>query len=287
VAVRQDADPWRREQALEEIRRSLSSEESEDCLAGLWAVTGNRWRIPDRTSCWVLVLPHLRAKNPTIRAAAVQAFSALQPGPEDLPRLYRFAADPSPQVRRMLGQAILAASGWRPGRQASDVLLTLLDDEWQQVVVGTVGSLSLAKSLPEDLADRIVDLAESDNREVSRMALRTLVANLSPKTDRTVSYLLRCLDAESRSDRSNAYRALRNGIREHQRAKVADAVVACMRKNPRYDDLAFCLAILRGCARESHVRAAEGILARADLDRVERANLEKSLTDVRARLDLE
>ena len=149
-AILQRNDPQVRSQALQRLQKMLGAEASDQDKKTALATLGRALTAKfDRTPFRPLVVPLLTSNDAGLRRLALGCLPGLGATADDLPGVARLAEDPSPQVRQVVGTALIQIAQGAHAQVVIPALTRLLRDPEPGVIEATIRSMWGQYSSPE------------------------------------------------------------------------------------------------------------------------------------------
>ena len=250
-AILQNKDKEMRENGLAQLQQMLGPESSTDqqstALATLLASrSGNFDRDPFRE----LVLPLFKSEDAQVRTWALHCMPFLNAGPRDVPLVVPLADDPSAEVRRAAGEALVMSGKGEYADQIVPALTKLLGDSDPEVVDKTLRCFWGGRYVTPALEERIIQLSrEPRHRDIAiYSALSTMPSKSVPVCQRLVEVIQD--PSIKRDDRARAAWGLTGDVVEEAKPLVEAGLLAALPEETDEDARTTGFRALRRVATE-------------------------------------
>ncbi len=225
-AILQRKDKALREKSLARLREMLSAESSDaDKGAALATLRMSLTAKFDRAPLRVSVLPLLKSEVAEIRALALQCLPGLEATAADLDHVIPLAEDPSIEVRRNAGGAMIQLGKGEKGDKVIPALTKLLEDEEYKVIERTLRSMWGQYSSPQ--FDALLIKLSRDQRHRGHVIYNCL-STMRRKSPAVCSRLIEELDERDWNDSGRAAWGLTYGVSEEAKSLVEEGLLKAL-----------------------------------------------------------
>ena len=201
AAILQREDAARRAEALDKVKRFLSSDEEQDHAAGLAALRSALPAKFDRGPFRPLVAKLVASGSPRVKILAVSVLPALEPTEKELDIVLPLVDDLSPRVRAEVGPALVQIAQGQHAGKVIPALSKLLADDEPRVVERTIRGMWGQYSSPE-FDKLLIELADDP-----RWHHWAIYHGLSTMPTKSVAIAERLIDELDDPDWNNSGRA--------------------------------------------------------------------------------
>lgn len=225
-AILQRKDKALREKSLAGLREMLSSESSNadkgSALATLRSALTAKF---DRTPFRPLVLALLKSEVAEIRTLALQCLPGLEATASDLDHVIPLVEDPSAEVRRHVGSALIQLGKGDEAKKVIPALMKLLEDEDYKIIERTLRSMWGQYSSPE--FDALL-IKLSRNPRHRGHAIYHCLSTMRHKSATVCHRLVEELDEPNWNDSGRAAWGLTYGVSEEARSIVEEGLLKAL-----------------------------------------------------------
>ena len=253
--------PEGRAAVLDEIRKALDDADAVRRLAALRAVRWMGGVELDRVDFRRGIEPHAASTEPTIRRAALEALAFMDPQPADIGLWLAEAQAADRSSAEVTAQAITKVAGGRIEGAAAEAVLLLLRDGTDIKRAMVMRGLQQATSFDPRVEARLLAIVRAaPTGDYDRhYFFHFLAPRMDPKSDAVVDLLLDAAADGAHNQVGTVLRALRVGLSDPQRRRVADTLLAYAENAETAYLLGALIEALRAVAGPEHVERLEAL----------------------------
>ena len=214
----------RRATALEEVRAALAGSDGERQLAALHALARVGDVEFDKASFRPLVLPYARDGSGALLSAGLFALQTTDRRPEDLELVHAAWDRDQAAVRDWVLHLLKSYGGGKIDGRSEQIALEVLAEVDGRAVNQELNGLWGARVGPE-LEARVLELARSQDRELSHGALYFGLSTFQEKSEPVVDALIAALSDSDFNNSGRALWGLGHGVPAELQPKVAAVLV--------------------------------------------------------------
>ncbi len=261
-AILQRKDKDLRENGLAQLQEMLGPESSADQQkTALTTLFMSRSADFDRDPVRRLALPLLKSDDAQVRAWALRCVPILNPGPDDVAVVLPLADDPSADVRKAVGEALVLLGKGEHADQVVPALTRLLGDSDPEVIDATLRPLWGSPYVTPALEERVIQLSrEPGHRSIAiYFALSTMPNKSVPVCKRLIEVIQDPLSKND--DRARVAWGLRGGVVEEAKPLVEAGLLAALPEETDQDARTAEFRALRRVATEKARPYLRSVLA--------------------------